>query len=64
MDAVIKVRNYEVWIEGTIGLHKGKPIMYGVYPNFLSAQSAMQKLLKSGRYATVVPKESKSGKEV
>ena len=55
----LKIKNYEVWIEGTLGIHKGKPIMYGVYTNFLSAQSAMQKLLKSGRFATIVKKESK-----
>ena len=56
---IAKTKNYEVWIEGTLGIHKGKPIMYGVYTNFLSAQSAMQKLLKSGRFATIVKKESK-----
>ena len=55
----IKTSNFEVWIEGTLGIHKGKPIMYGIYPSFLAAQSAMQKLLKSGRYATIVKKESK-----
>jgi hypothetical protein len=54
-----KVKNFEVWIEGTLGIHKGKPIMYGVYPSFRTAQVAMQKLLKSGRYATVKAKESK-----
>lgn len=57
MDKSLVVKNFEVWIEGTLGIHKGKPIMYGVYPSFLLAQSAMQKLLKSGRYATIVKKE-------
>ena len=56
---VLKISNFEVWIEGTLGIHKGKPIMYGVYPSYLAAQSAMQTLLKSGRYATIVKKESK-----
>ena len=54
----MNVKNYEVWIEGTLGIHKGKPIMYGVYPSFLAAQAAMRQLLKSGRYATIVKKET------
>tara|TARA_E500000331_G_C16673408_1_gene462234 strand:- start:247 stop:423 length:177 start_codon:yes stop_codon:yes gene_type:complete len=54
-----KVKNYEVWIEGTLGIHKGKPLLYSVYTTYPQAQSAMQRLLRSGRYATVVSKESK-----
>ena len=54
----MKAKNYEVWIEGTIGLHKGKPVMYGVYPTHVKAQYAMHRLLKSGRYATIKVREA------
>ena len=57
MMCLMKVRNYEVWIEGTLGIHKGKPIMYGVYPDYNQAVLTMNRLLKSGRYATIVKKE-------
>ena len=53
-----KVRNYEVWIEGTLGIHKGKPILYSVYSDYNVARVAMQRLLKSGRYASIATKES------
>tara|TARA_B100000131_G_scaffold320013_1_gene367119 strand:- start:3025 stop:3201 length:177 start_codon:yes stop_codon:yes gene_type:complete len=56
---VAKVRNYEVWIEGTLGIHKGKPLLYSVYNDYRTAHVAMQRLLKSGRYATLVAKDSK-----
>jgi len=50
-------KNYEVYVEGEIGLHKGKPILHSVYISRLKAQKAMSEILRRGKFATLVVKD-------
>ena len=50
-------RNYEIYVEGEIGLHKGKPILHSVYTNRVKAQKIMADMLRSGKFATLVIKD-------
>jgi len=59
-----KMRTYEVWIEGSVGLHKDKPVMYGVYPTQVEAVKTMTRILSRGEFASIVVRDSGSGEEV
>jgi hypothetical protein len=48
---------YELWIEGEIGLHKGKPLLKAVFPSAIEAEKKMIEILKQGRCAFVVKKK-------
>jgi len=59
-----KMKTFEVWIEGTVGLHKNKPVMYGVYQTQVEATRVMSKILQRGEFASVVVRDSSTGEEV
>ena len=59
-----KMRTYEVWIEGTIGLHRNKPVMYGVYQTQPEAMRIMSRILKRGEFASIIVRDSSTGEEV
>jgi len=59
-----KMRTYEVWIEGTIGLHKNRPVMYGVYKTQVEAAKTMSRILKRGEFASIIVRDSATGDEV
>jgi len=59
-----KMRTYEVWIEGTVGLHKDKPVMYGVYQTQVEATKTMTRILQRGEFASIVVRDSATGEEV
>tara|TARA_B100000287_G_scaffold392358_1_gene404720 strand:- start:527 stop:727 length:201 start_codon:yes stop_codon:yes gene_type:complete len=59
-----KMKTFEVWIEGTVGLHKNKPVMYGVYQTQVEATRVMSKILKRGEFASIVVRDSSTGEEV
>lgn len=50
---------YELWVKGTLGVHKDKLVLYSVFGSFTEAQVAMHKLLKKGMFATIVRKEAR-----
>ena len=50
-------RNYEIYVEGEIGLHKGKPILHSVHANRVKAQKVMAGILSRGKFATLVVKD-------
>ncbi len=50
-------RNFEEYVEGEIGLHKGKPILHSVHTSLRSAQIVMREHLKKGKFATLVIKD-------
>ena len=51
-------RNYEVYVEGEVGLHKGKPILHSVHTSLLKAQKVMGEHLRKGKFATLVVKDA------
>lgn len=51
-------KNYEVYVEGEVGLHKGKPILHSVHSTLFKAQRAMQEHLRRGKFATIVVKDA------
>ena len=53
------VMTYELWVKGTLGVHKDKLVLYSVFGSFTEAQVAMHKLLKEGMFATIVRKEAR-----
>ena len=59
-----KMRTYEVWIEGTVGLHKDKPVMYGVYKSQVEATRVMTRILQRGDFASIIVRDSSTGEEV
>ena len=50
-------RNFEVWVEGELGLHKGKPMLHSVHTSMVKAQKVMQEHLRQGKFATLVIKD-------
>ena len=50
-------RNFEVWVEGELGLHKGKPMLHSIHQSLVKAQKVMQEHLKRGKFATLVIKD-------
>jgi hypothetical protein len=50
-------RNFEVWVEGELGLHKGKPMLHSVHISMVKAQKVMQEYLRQGKFATLVIKD-------
>ena len=59
-----KMKTFEVWIEGTVGLHKNKPVMYGVYQTQVEATRIMSRILQRGEFASIVVRDSSTGEEV
>lgn len=50
-------KNYEVYVEGELGLHKGKPILHSVHTSRIKAQKIMSEMLRRGKFATLVVKD-------
>ena len=50
-------RNFEVWVEGELGLHKGKPMLHSIHTTMVKAQKVMQAHLRQGKFATLVIKD-------
>ena len=51
---------YKLYVEGTLGLHKGKPVLRATLSTKASAERMMWKYLKKGHCAFVVsPEETK-----
>ena len=50
-------KNFEIWVEGELGLHKGKPILHSVHFTLVKAQKVMQEHLRRGKFATLVIKD-------
>ena len=48
---------YELYVEGKLGLHKGKPILMGVFTTAVKAEKEMLKELRNGHCAFVVKKK-------
>ena len=58
------MKTYEVWIEGNIGLHKNKPVMYGVYQTQVEATKVMSRILQRGEFASIIIRDSSTGDEL
>jgi len=48
---------YELYVEGKIGLHKGKPTLRAIYSSAVTADREMLKILSRGECAFVVKKK-------
>lgn len=48
---------FELYVEGKVGLHKGKPILQAVFSSAVKADREMMKILSRGDCAFVVKKK-------
>jgi len=44
---------FEVWVQGKLGLHAGKPILHSVYHDEPAARQQMKLFLEEGRFSAI-----------
>jgi len=44
---------FEVWVEGRLGLHAGKPILHSVHHSETAARVSMKEFLEEGKFAAI-----------
>jgi len=54
---------YELWVKGSLGVHKDKLVLCSVHLTHADAQRHMMKVLKKGDFATITRKEVKINNE-
>lgn len=54
---------YKLYVEGSLGLHKGKPVLRATLSTKESAEKIMWKYLKKGHCAFVVSPEEEKDKD-
>ncbi len=44
---------FEVWVEGNLGLHAGKPILHSIHHSEPAAHKQMKEILEGGKFAAI-----------
>lgn len=44
---------FEVWVQGNLGLHAGKPILHSVHHSEPAARLQMKQFLEEGRFSAI-----------
>lgn len=44
---------FEVWVQGKLGMHAGKPMLHSVFHDESSARKQMKLFLEEGRFSAI-----------
>tara|TARA_R110000851_G_scaffold309089_7_gene468424 strand:+ start:28980 stop:29201 length:222 start_codon:yes stop_codon:yes gene_type:complete len=52
---------FEVWVQGNLGIHAGKPLLHSIHHDEPEAQWEMKQMLEAGKFAAIKQVRRPSG---